>query len=533
MPKENNIKQKLVGSLLAAFCVASAVAQPLAVRPRLVIGIVIDGLNQQTLQLLDGQLSDNGFKRLMREGAVFSNIEYGPGLDAVSAAAIVMTGASPAVNGVPSEYIYDPATRRTHPVFQPAEGVADISASKSSAANLAVSTVADEVRISAAGTGLVHSIASDASQAVILAGHAANGAVWINSADGRWTTSAYFGTLPTPAAMSNMRRPLSAVLDTLMWSPLLPLGEYPDIPSYKKPYPFKYQFKRGDKDRYSKFKASPIANSAVTDLALKYISDLKLGSREATDMLNLAYSVEPYRFGKETDNRVEAMDAYLRLDRDIARLIAATDSASNKQETLLFIAGTPATAASKPDDEQWRIPTGEFSSRKAVSLLNMYLIALHGNGQWVSGFHNRQMFLNRDAIKSANLDIRQLRNESAEFLSRMAGVSEVYTIDELLSGQSGENIQALRRNLSPKHAGDILLFVSPGWVTTDDDDTTVSANTKTVRMATAPSPFIVWGNGIKPSANEAPADARSIAPAIAHRIRIRAPNGAGSPPLRF
>ena len=39
-------------------------------------------------------------------------------------------------------------------------------------------------------------------------------------------------------------------------------------------------------------------------------------------------------------------------------------------------------------DPRFNIPTGEFSSKKAVSLLNMYLMALYGNGSWVNGYFN-------------------------------------------------------------------------------------------------------------------------------------------------
>lgn len=63
----------------------------------------------------------------------------------------------------------------------------------------------------------------------------------------------------------------------------------------------------------------------------------------------------------------------------------------------------------------------------------MYLMAKYGNGEWVSGYYNGQLFLNHQLIKEHDLDIKAVRTEAADFLVRMSAVSRVWTIDDILA----------------------------------------------------------------------------------------------------
>lgn len=527
-----NDKAILRNRLACAFVAAlvtmgvSVHAQRVPPRPSLVVGIVVDGLNDEYLQLLKGYFGEGGFRRLMDEGVVLSDVDYGEGIDATAATAIVMSGTGPAVNGVPSTYVYNPETRLTHSIFTNVE----TSNEAYTPASLLVSTIADEIRIDAAGVSGVYSIAPDPERAVAMAAHAGNSALWINDIDGKWTTSTYYKDRPQPAALRNHLRPLAKELDTLSWVPSLNLQEYPDLPDYKRLFPFRHTFSKKDKNRYRAFKVSPYANTAVTDLADEYISSLQLGQRGVTDMLNLGYSLVPYPYTKETDNRTEAMDAYLRLDRDLARLFKTLDTMPGRDRVVVFLTGTPVSTGSKRDDEQWNIPHGEFSARKAIALLNMYLIALHGNGDWVTGYHNHHFYLNHNLIKSSDLRLSDIRNEAAEFLARMSGVSHVYTIDEIATGRAGNRDVALQRNTSLKHAGDLVITINPGWSTTDEDFDTDSKVTRAVYMS---APAFILAPGIAPKRIDSRVDARSIAPTVTRLVRIRAPNGASFPPLRL
>lgn len=524
------LNSSLACALMAAIMAVGIVAQTPARRPGLVVGIVVEGLSEDNLELLKGYFGEGGFRRLMEQGVVLTDVDYGEDVDATASTAILMTGTSPSVNGIPSTYVYDPVKRLTQSAFLDEKAMGNFTDETYSPAALMVSTLADEVRIDAAGTGMVHAIAAEPDKAIALAGHAANSAVWINDLNGKWATTTYYKELPQAVSIRNYSKPLSMTLDTASWSPSMKLADYPDLPDHKRLYPFTHTFPRNDKNRYRAFKSSPLGNRAVTDLATDYISTLHLGGRGMIDMLNLAYTLVPYRYGRESDTRTETMDSYLRLDRDLARLFRTLDSKAGRDNYIVFLASTPAPSNSKRDDEKWNIPHGEFSAKKAISLLNMYLIALHGNGDWVAGYHNRHFYLNHQLAKSVNVDIAKVREESAEFLARMAGVSNVYTIDDIVAGRAGDNALSLKRNTSLKHAGDLLVTINPGWETIDDD---FDSEAHVVREGYTPGIAFIMAPTLSHRIIETPVDARSLAPGIARLIRIRAPNGAATAPLRL
>ena len=89
----------------------------------------------------------------------------------------------------------------------------------------------------------------------------------------------------------NYRRPISTVLDTLKWEPLLTPAQYPDVPDYKRQYPFRHYFGRKDVDRYRQYKASAKANEEVTSIAEEYLSTMALGTRGPVDMVNIGYTL--------------------------------------------------------------------------------------------------------------------------------------------------------------------------------------------------------------------------------------------------
>ncbi len=503
-------------------------------RPSLVIGIFVKGLTADYINLLRDNFGKDGFNRFITDGSSIENVYFGPGIDATAATAILMTGAAPGVNGIPSARVWDTESRSDYPILLDPAKIGNFTDETFSPQALKVSTISDEVRISDGGLGLVHSVAPDAQIAVILAGHAGNSGFWLNDINGKWCTSTFYKDVPGAIAKRNYGITLSSRLDTLAWMPAIALERYPDLPEYKKLYPFRHTFPARDPKRFKAFKTSAPGNREVAQIGTDYISSLKLGTRGVTDMLCLGFDVSPYLYGREADNRIETMDAYVRLDSDIANIVRAVEKGPGMANSILFIAGTPAPSGSKRDEERWNIPSGQFSPRKAMSLLNMYLMAIHGNGDYVNGYHNSYFFLNRKLLKERGLDECSIRQESADFLARMSGVSAVYTIDDIMGRRAGDEPLALQRNTSPVYAGDLLVTVNPGWEISDaTEENTTEEQTPVVRNVATTSPVYILSPGIVPHTIDSTVDARTIAPTVTRLLRIRSPNAASIPPLRL
>ncbi len=525
------LKTRIAGAVAASLVGLTLNAQAPAARPQLVVGIMIDGLSTDYLSLLEGYMTDGGFKRLMQQGVTISDLDYGTSVDAATATAIAFTGAVPAVNGIGASTVFNPELKLSRPVFYDPAVMGNYTDETLSPARLRVSTLADELRIAGGGLGSVYSIAPDASTAIIMGGHAGNSAAWINDVTGNWASSAFYKEMPVSLQSRNRMQPLSVRLDTLAWVPVMSSDRYPDIPSYKKAYPMRNTFLRKDPNRFRAFKESAPVNSEVTAIASEYISTLRLGSHEETDMLNLAYTVQPYDYSPDADARIEQLDIYLRLDRDLERLFSAIDAGPGMDNALIFVAGTPRRARSRRDDEKWSIPHGEFSPRRAMSLLNVYLIALHGNGEWVSGFHDKQIYLNESLAKERGVDMASLRSDVAAFMVRMSGVTEAYTIDDIINLKAGVDPQAVRNNTVIDQTGDVIIGVAPGWQIVDAGSDLELPLVE--RSASTTAPGFILAPSLQARTIDTPVDARIMASTVARTLRIRSPNGASVPALKL
>lgn len=492
-------------------------------RPQLVLSIMVDGLRGDYLELLSDRFGPDGFNRLLRNGVIIDEVDFGPGVDAAGAVAMIYTGAAPSVNGVATASVYSTERHLEQPSLLDPSKIGNYTDETLSPAALKVSTLSDEIRIDGGGAAYSHSIAPDAARAIIMAGHCGNSAFWINTANGNWATTTHYREVPTAVSTRNFTRPLATRIDTMLWAPSLDVSQYPALPAHKRHYGFRHTFSGSDPAKYCRFITAAPVNTEVTDLALDYLRDIKLGQRDAMDMLSVGYTLAPYSGSTDTDGRLETMDAYLKLDRQLARLLKEADG----ETTVVILGGTPAEPAKDPDDPQWGLPTGEFSARKAVSLLNMYLIAKLGNGEWVTAYNNGAFYLNHKLIGEKHLDPEEVRTEAAKFLTRMSGVAGAFTIDDILEGRTSE---ALRRNTVVGRAPDVFVNITPGWTLTDDTRNEPSA--EVVRLGHSTAPFILYAPALIESARiSTPVDARRIAPTVARVLRIRSPNAASLAPL--
>lgn len=530
-PSEIRLTRRLLTALVASMVTLTVVAQQPAPRPKLVVGIVIDGLRDDYLELLKGYFGEGGFRRLMEQGVMLDNVNFGTYMDAAAATAVIYSGTSPAVNGIPASSVYSREHKRSYPIVLDAEEISNPRDESFSPKVLTVSTLSDEVRIDGGGFGSVYSVAPSAPQSIVMSGHAGNSAYWINDVTGKWTTGTYYKDVPPFISMRNYSKTVASRLDTLTWRPLMAPDKYPDLPAYKKFYPFRYLFQRNDVDRFRNYKTSGPVNTEITDMATDYINGLKLGGHDAMDMLNLGYTLTPFLAAKDADSRIETMDSYIRLDRDLARLFDLIDKNVGLDSTLVMVAGTPVAPSSKPDDAKWGLSAGEFSPKRAISLLNMYMIPKYGNGEWVSGYYDSQIFLNHKLIQDNGLDAAAIRAEAADFLVKMSGVSRAWTIEDVRAGRAGTNADAVRRNTHVDYAGDVLLEVTPGWEIVETDPNTAKEKRTTVRSGIMTAPVFILAPQLVPAHITATTDARSIAPTVARLLRIRSPNAADLPPL--
>lgn len=505
--------------LAALACPGQAEAQD--AKPRLVVGIVVDQLRTDHLEQLQNLFGEKGFRRLMHDGLYLRDVDFkASGLDASSGTAVAMTGSWPSYNGIPAALVYDDELHIMRPPLAQPSSTGALSNDSFSPEALRLSTIADELAIAADGKAAIYSVAADPQQAVILAGHAADNAIWLNNTSGFWATSNYYGTLNNTAQRVNSRNAVMQRVDTMLWRPLTATARLKGNPA--KGRLFDYKFTRADRDVYRKIALTPGGNQAVTDMAIELINQLPVDPTKQ-GMVNVAYTVAPYKYAFG-DGEAESTDAYLRLDAQIGRLIDAVEKYCGKENAVIWLTSTGYYDAVANEDKRFRIPGGEFSLRRAKSLLNSYLVARHGNGEYISSIRGGNLYLDHKSIEARNLDPNSIADEARQFLAQMSGVEQTFTRAEILSPTSPETV-ALNVGYDPKYGGDVLIRLSPGWSIVDDENGSTQRN-KPMRQMPVMTPAFIMAPGVVNNKVNATVDATALAPTITDILRIRSPNGA-------
>ena len=522
---------KVLASILLSLIVAPVSAQSQVEMPRLVVGITVDQLRSDYLYALQHLFSEKGFKLVMQEGLVCDEVLYDfPYLDRAVTTAAIHTGTIPFYNGVVSEEVFDKFSRKDRSILHDEKVVGNGTTDKLSARALHVSTLSDEVKIVGNGLSRVYSVAPDASSAILSGGHIANSALWIDNTTGRWATSSYYSDAPAFALHPYYKHTPAQNIATYSWSPMYTPDRYTALPYQVSPTIFTHTISPKDLNRYDIYKTTPMVNETVTDVSIDVIMGASLGRRGQLDMITIGYTLAPYNHGTVQKYALEIQDAYVRLDANLTRLFEAIDSTVGLDNTVIYITSTGYFTGEGREPSFYKIQSGEFYPKRAVSLLNMYLMAIYGHGEWVAGYSHNQIYLNREFIKDCNMELEEVREKAAQLLIEMDGVQDVYTQHRILLRSTNEHTDRLRRGLSSSLSGDIFIELVPGWEIVYENQT----NTREyVRHNAVPAPFMLMAPNVKAQKIEHPIDVTSIAPTVSRVLRIRAPNGCTSRPLKI
>lgn len=485
--------------------------------PRLVVSIAIDQLRTDYLEAFSPLYGNSGLKRLLSQGTVFANASYpySP-IDRASAVATVLTGVTPYYHSIVGERWLDQQTLR--PVY--------CTGDKHTPDNLLTSTLGDELKVATQGKAMVYAVAPFADAAVLSAGHAADGAFWIDDQSGQWTSSNYFnsGSISFLQSFNSQHAPATTTAKDA-WEPVIELaGTFNYYQHIGNQTPFKHKF-TGQR-RYSEFKASGMVNASVTDMALQCLTNGLMGTDRITDLLCITYYAGNYNHKAMADCQMELQDTYVRLDRELARLMRAVEQRVGREHVLFVVTSTGYSDEESADYATYRVPTGTFYINRTANLLNMYFGAIWGQGRWVETCFRNQIYLNHKLLESKRVSLASATQRAQEFLAQVAGVRNIYTSQQLIASTSEQTIK-VKGGFNPERSGDILIEVAPGWrlLNEDNQDNLLS------RASFTQFPIIFMGQGVKAERISDHVTVDRIAPTIARTIRIRAPNACSAEPL--
>lgn len=518
---------RIITSLVAILTVTSVQAQT-TVRetPKLVIGITIDQLRGDYLELFQNTFTERGFKRLLKEGLVYQNIKFDyPNLDDASAIATIYTGAPPFYHGIVGNSKYLSAKKQEVLTFSDAAYLGNYTQDKLSPLALKASTITDELKIASSGSSDVFSFAPQAAQALITAGQRGNTAFWVDDYTGKWASTTYYKEFYWSVDQDNRSNTdFSNKAWGMHWTPLLDQSAYKAF-SYTFNKPTFIHSTGGDKQTYILAKQTPAVNENVRSTAMKVLNKVELGKRINPDFLSLTFYAGNYS-QVTSDYSYEIQDIYVRLDREIEKLLDEVEKNVGLKNTLIFVTSTGYYNSVDSDyKSELNIPDNKFYINRCEALLNMYLMAIYGrDNQWVDKYHNGQIYLNRELIKNKNLSLQEIQDKAAEFVSEFSGVQEVYTSFQIQHGQWNPVMEYYKNGYTKESSGDLFVELQPGYKVVNEQNS--SFKEKQVRNNAIVCPVIFLGNDIKPARIKRTIKATEIAPTVSYIMRIRSPNAA-------
>ena len=408
-------------------------------KPKLIVGITISGMRYDYLSVYWDKFGEDGFRKMATTGANFKNARYGYLItDPSSGFASIATGSMPSTHGIVSDFWYDRLSNEIVYAISD-EDKTTIEGSYGSGTYSPVSlnsrTLSDELMVKSRFRSRSIGISMDPRAAVLMAGHTATGAYWLDPEKASWITSSYYtDSLPGWVRDFNMKNYRDIYLER-SWETLLPIAEYSESmldnneyeTGFKGQITFPYDLNRlsmGSKGRdYSMLMTIPWGNTYTKDMAIAAIVNEELGKREVSDMIHIGFNACSRLADHFTTWSVEMEDAYLRLDQDLAHLLAFLDSELGMENVLVYLTAENALAVDPRYLADYRIPAGFFNYRTSVSLLRSYLNAVYGQGDWVTFYHAHQIYLNHQLIEDSGLTLEEVQNRVARFMIQIKGVS--------------------------------------------------------------------------------------------------------------
>lgn len=511
-------------------------------KPRLVIGIVVEQLKYDQLEKFRDKLGENGIKRLMNEGTYFKNASFEYMLtQSAPGHATIATGAEPSFHGITSDNWYVPLKNELINCTKDLE-VNPVGGSYESGlhspVNLQASTFSDELSMASNRKSKVFSVGISEKSAIFSGGHSANAAYWFDNTTGTWMTSSYYiSQLPPWVNDFNSMRYADIYLNST-WGLSRPASDYgdclPDSNKYEAGFNkinyFPYDLKKlRSKGTYSLIRETPFANTLTTDFAVKLMENEKLGMGDATDYISICYSATDnigHRFGPSS---VEMGDAIFRLDNEIKTLLDYLNEKIGKRNILIYFTAAHGISEIPSVLETNHIPSGYFNQNQALQLLRSYLNAVYGEGDWVKGYSERQVFLNRTLIEDARLSLDEVQKKVARFLVQFKGVSAAYPYSAFEANDFGNgNLKRIINNFNPQRSGDVIVTLNPGWVEKEGEQVT---NHNSAYEYDSHIPLIWYGWTVNRSMVTRKVNMTDIAATLSSLCRIPYPNACTGEPM--
>lgn len=529
----------LICSLFALCMVVAthSVAKAETIKPRLVVNIVVGAMRANDLERYEDGFGEGGFKRLKREGVTFTDAEYDYALTSTEAGlATLATGAQPSVHGVIGSSWWNHvdgtreniiADRKAHPVPFSTGSVS------CSPHRLHAPTLGDMLLMSNSQSKQV-TVAIDPTTAIVLNGKQGT-AYWVERNKTYWTTStAYAHELPKWVERYNSEG-TNSFYRLGRWTPKGNIVNYindevavvEDIKGKSTKLLSDVSLTLDD-TAYGQMCYTPAGNTMLLEFASQVVAQEQLGSDTAPDVLNICLDTPRYIAEVYGPESIEYEDMLYRLDADLAEFLTYIYAQVGSQRHVIVVL-TSDHGTSPSFNPQGGTTRERFNNRQMEVIVNAFLGARYGSGNYVLGFANNALYLNHELLNEKKLAIAAIQEEVATFILQLRGVSSAISATALRNTSFGEGrMRLVQQSFHATRSGDVIIDFLPGWIVESNDYRSTShAGYRYDRSV----PLIIAGAGIAPQRIDRKVSIVEVVPTVAKIVGIESPWACSARPI--
>lgn len=499
-------------------------------KPKLVVFILMDELNSEQLGIIRQKCGSEGFNRIFSGGASFANAGYpsGSGFPGRNSATL-FTGSHASTHGIIARNWINRFNGSTTDALYGSYSNGRVDSTGKAPSNnlMLASGIADEMHRIHNGKSIIFSVGLRSEVLPFTVSTHQDPFFWFNIKSGEMSNNLQLERKNIPAWVNEFnRKGLPATYLERQWAPLVDITEYHEWQYFRDVQIPSRTFYYAMKDPknvypYQRLAGSPYANTLIRDFAASLIINESMGRDDITDLLTIEFTTNPAVNKKRLPLDAETEDMLLRLDNEIESLLKLIDEQVGLHNTLVV-----CSAIKKPSDlsqprETYNKPRGVFNATKASSLLNLYLMALHGQGKWVLEHRSGEIHLNNELIAKSKLDRNTILKQACDFLLQVEGVANAISAADLTSANTiWASNRAMLQNYHLKRSGDIIFTLEPGWSEELPDG-------KLLRHSWGHEyvPLAFYGWRIARQSITHPIEMTDVAPTICTFLEISLPNG--------
>lgn len=465
-------------------------------RPKLVVGIVVDQMRWDYLGRYYDRFQKDGFRRMIEQGYSCDNclINYVPTITAIGHTS-AYTGASPAFHGICGNDFYIDGK----PVYCCSDETVDPVGSDNrkkgcmSPRNLLASTIGDQIRLHTDFKSKVIGVSYKDRAAILPAGRSANAAYWLDTNNGCFITSTYYMT---------------------------------ELPKWAKAYNDKLAKNEEMKKVGKDVGLYPLCGHITTDMAIAALKGENLGKGETTDMLCVSYSQTDV-IGHQWGTRGEHTDeAYLELDKDVARLLHALDEQVGKDNYLVFLTADHGAAHNQQYMIDHKLNGGPWKWKDEISPdLEKSLQKIGADLKVIASINSYRIFLDRQHIAELGLEVDKVKQTIIDYAKTAPHVQFVIDYSEAATSSVPQKLRDMAlMGYHPRRSGDILIIPEAGWYEFGSWSSPVGTTHGEWNPYDAHIPLLFMGWKVEHGSTGREVHITDIAPTVTQMLHIQQPN---------